>query len=207
MKREQRANFDSVAAFYDRMARLVFGNTLLQAQLHYLGRIPGNGNVLILGGGSGELLEQLLRIKPTGRVCYIDSSASMISLSRARVDSNVQIDFIHGTEDSIPTDQQFDVIITNFYLDLFNDASLHRVIAKCKQHLKSSGLWLASDFVKPKRLADRILLKAMYLFFRVTTSIEAEDLPHWSEALGKEFSERESTYFRKGFVKSSIFQH
>lgn len=206
MNQSKNANFDSVARFYDRLAKLVFGNTLIDAQLHFLNRIPSNGEVLILGGGSGELLEHLLRVQPNCKVCYIDASEKMITLARNRVGSHEGITFIHGTEKSTPQALQVDVVITNFYLDLFTIESLRQVIRTIKAHMKPGGIWLVTDFVKTNRVLDNALLRAMYWFFKITTRIEASDLTDWRAVLRNHFAEPESKSFRKGFVRSSLFR-
>lgn len=198
-------NFDSVASFYDRLSKLVFGNTLLEAQCHFLNTIPPNSTVLILGGGSGELLQRLLDAQPLCRVYYVDASAKMISLTQKRVGDVTNVTFIRGTENDIPAAVRVDVVITNFYLDLFSELTLQRVVEKIKSHLKPEGIWLATDFVKTSRIADKLLLKLMYIFFRVTSGIEASRLPEWEKEMRKYFMETASKYFRGEFVRSVVY--
>src|SRR5688572_27433406 len=117
-------NFDSVASFYDRLSRLIFGNSILHAQTLYLPDIPTGANVLILGGGTGWLLCELLAKKPGCKIWYIEASEKMISLSKeATRDTSHRVTFIHGTEDRIPSGITFHVVITHFYLDLFSAGS------------------------------------------------------------------------------------
>src|SRR5205085_1637603 len=111
--------------------------------------------------------------------------------------------FIHGTEKDIPEGIQFDVIITNFYLDLFSDSNLNPIIKLLRSHLKGKSIWLVSDFVYSNKLWQKILLWIMYRFFRLTCDIDARDLPAWQLLLNahgmKELNTRD---FFKGFIKS-----
>src|SRR5882762_1794152 len=123
-------NFDRIAFLYDRLARLIFGHSIIDAQKHFLKLIPNRAAVLILGGGSGWILKDLLRERPEVYVCYVDASKEMITLAKKGTQSP-RIVFIHGTENDIPK-QQFDIVLTHFYLDLFSAGSLPTVIAKIR---------------------------------------------------------------------------
>ncbi|MEP5106138.1 MAG: methyltransferase type 12, partial [Ekhidna sp.] len=50
-------DFDFVAPIYDRLSKLVFGKSLIKAQAYHLKVIGDKDRVLILGGGTGKLLE------------------------------------------------------------------------------------------------------------------------------------------------------
>src|SRR5688572_7103812 len=103
-------NFDLIANVYDQLARLIFGKELLKAQCYFLNKVSPDADVLILGGGSGELLNILIRQNPTCRIWYIDASFEMIASAKARIGITQRVIFVHGTEDSIPQDQRFDVV-------------------------------------------------------------------------------------------------
>lgn len=199
--------FDAVANTYDFLARLIFGNSLRQSQFHFLSRIPNGSNVLILGGGSGEILMELRRQKPSCKICYVEASEKMMILTKAKVQTANAIQFIHGTERSIPADRTFDAVITNFYLDLFSNTSLTNIIKLIKSSLASNGIWLVSDFVRTNKTWQRILLTTMYKFFRVVAGIEASALPDWTDKLREAgLQESESLTFFKGFIKSAVFR-
>src|SRR5262245_56174420 len=135
MKRAQN-NFDFIAKVYEHLARMIFGNELIKAQCHLLTKIPPNARVLILGGGTGEILDKLVQQNPGCRIWYIDASIEMLEAAKKRASVTENVLFIHGTQDAIPEGQQFDAVITNFYLDLFNGDSLTRVIQTIVLHLR-----------------------------------------------------------------------
>jgi len=197
--------FDKIASMYDGLARLVFGESIRQAQTCFLNDIPPQSKVLILGGGSGWLLTQLLRLKPECEIWYIEASEKMIELAKATVNSN-HIHFIYGTEDSIPTLIQFDVVITAFYLDLFTEKSLGVVVKKIQNKVKPDGIWLVTDFVGNKKWWQNILLGMMYRFFRVLCGIEAVGLPNWNQSLvSQDLVKRKSRFFYRAFIESTVY--
>jgi ubiquinone/menaquinone biosynthesis C-methylase UbiE len=117
-----------------------------------------------------------------------------------------QVRFIPGTEKDIPT-TGFDVVITNFYLDLFSQGILNRMVQRIVRVLKPSGLWMAADFVNTGKWWQVFLLKAMYLFFRRVCNIEALTLPPWGKVLTDAGLRRvERRLFYGGFIESVVFR-
>ncbi len=162
-------------------------------------------SILILGGGSGELLSSLLQKHPAVSVDYIDLSPNMIELTKRKTGNPLSVNFITGTEQNIPS-HAYTVVITNFYLDLFSDKKLNEVIDIIKPRLADNVIWLATDFVSEKTW-HRIFLKVMYVFFKVVTGIEANSLPDWQSALSNaRFREMKSKNFYGGFIKSSVYK-
>jgi tRNA (cmo5U34)-methyltransferase len=200
-------NFDSVAGFYDKLSTLVFGKAMRRAQTAYLHDIPPGSNVLILGGGTGWLLSELSAVNPTCKVWYIDASSKMISLSKEHMlNSTHEIVFIHGTEESIPVGIMFDAVITHFYLDLFPTDSCIVIIRKIRSAIRTSGLWLVSDFINTT-LWHGVMLRMMYGFFKVMCGIEGSSLSPWKNLLEKNgFKEHKSRVFFGGFIKSAVFR-
>jgi SAM-dependent methyltransferase len=126
--------FDRLAPVYKVLARIIFGKTLQHAQEYLLTSVKSGDHILILGGGSGEVLKSLLSQQPHVAVDYIDISAKMIQLARKQTKSASNVNFIIGTEQNIPG-RTYTIVITNFYLDLFSDSTLPHVIQKIKPHL------------------------------------------------------------------------
>jgi tRNA (cmo5U34)-methyltransferase len=200
--------FNRVSAWYDRLARLIFANSIYNAQVTFLCHIAPKSKVLILGGGTGSLLAELLRINSTCEVWYIEASSRMISLAKAQAakSASANVHFINGTQDGIPTNIAFDVVITPFFLDLFSATRLRMVIQNVSAALTPQGLWLATDFVNTGKWQHRLLLKTMYAFFRITAGIEARTLPDWERMLLETGAQlRDSAFFFNGFIKSAVY--
>jgi len=190
------------------LARLVFGATIRDAQLYFLSDIPKGANVLILGGGTGWLLDALLKLNPHCHVWYVEASHRMLERTRKKV--NIQpttiVHFIHGTEEMIPSNVRFNAVITNFYFDLFSRASLQFVIRRILGSLMPDGKVLVSDFTKTNVWKHRLLLTIMYWFFKLVCGIESSHLPDWQAELSNAgLDEFKSKKFYRGFIRSSIY--
>lgn len=197
--------FDVLAPVYDRFARLVYGSAIREAQLFFLRAIPSSADVLILGGGTGWLLAELLKTHPEIKVWYIEASAKMIEQAERKLSEQQKskVKFIYGTEDSIPREVQFHAVITAFYLDLFAPVTLQRVIDTIKTSLAPDSVWLVSDFAGRKIWWQRMLLTLMYVFFRWCCGIEAKQLPPWEQYMRTQgLAVKEEQLFFRGFIKS-----
>ena len=205
MKQERLNGFNGIAPSYDTLARLVFGKSIVEAQTYYLPLLGASKRILILGGGSGWIVEELSK-HTTAEITYVEASSTMINLSRQRKISPIRIHYIHGTEDQIPMNEIFDTVITPFYLDMFTNEKLPDVLLKLHRSLDKNGLWLATDFAQPSAWWQRLLLKVMYYFFRKLCKIEAREFCTWEAALCAVGLEKKDTqFFYRKFIKSIVF--
>jgi ubiquinone/menaquinone biosynthesis C-methylase UbiE len=201
--------FNWIAPHYDAISRLVFGKAIFHSQLWALKSLPPGSAILVLGGGSGEILPALVRMNPSCTVWFVEASSKMLSLAGAvlTAEKKKNITFIHGTEKAIPPHLAFDVVITNFLLDLFPDAEAGILCRELIQKIDPQGLWFVTDFSDDGKWWQRILLWTMYRFFVVTCKIRAVRLPAWEDHLRSVgLIERESKRFYGGFIKSIVYQ-
>lgn len=204
MSRSVAAGFDRLAPMYDALARMVIGSGIRKSQLHYLNYLTATNKLLILGGGTGWILPFILEMNPALQIDYIDVSPKMIALAKGRVmDSRVR--FIVGTEENIP-DTDYDCVITNFYLDLFDDAKLESVVLRIKNSIQPDASWIATDFVSEK-FWHKGLLIVMYQFFRITTGLQTLKPPSWEQGLRMAGGvELEMRKYSRGFIKSTVLR-
>ena len=122
------------------------------------------------------------------------------------VGDDKRITFRLGTEDSIKETNEFDAVLTFFFLDLFSDEKLRSVIAKIKVALKPNAHWLVSDFINTTWW-HAYLLSIMYSFFRISTGLRNKRLPDWTGLLlESNFRVLEHKMFFGNFIKSGLFQ-
>ncbi|MCR5886909.1 class I SAM-dependent methyltransferase [Hymenobacter sp. J193] len=177
------SGFDRVAAFYDPLARLVFGRSLQRAQLRALAHLPsGAPHVLIIGGGTGWVLPELLRRCPGARVLYLEASGQMLQRAQATLHQHCpahlsQVQFRVGTEAALQPQEQFDAVLTFFFLDLFDLPRLRPLLARLHQARRAGSPWLLADFAPPRTWWQRGMLRLMYWFFGLTTGISGRQLP------------------------------
>jgi ubiquinone/menaquinone biosynthesis C-methylase UbiE len=201
--------YNKVAWFYDGLCSLVFGSAVKQSQIDLLPFIEANTSILIIGGGTGWILEEIAKLHPSGlQISYVDISSEMIKRSEKRKTGANVIEFIEASIESFPlTDKTYDVIFTPFLLDGFSQLTYHKVFKKLDAALKTNGRWLYADFQlsKASSTKQKLVLKFMYLFFRSTCKIEAVQLPFVDNdfAAYKVLSKR--TY-AKDFIISQAFQ-
>lgn len=183
------SSFNAISPVYDALAFVVFGRKLQQAQLVWLGQIPAHATVLIVGGGTGWLLEQVLRRCQPQRVVYLEASEKMVARASRRIIRRAvpgSVDFRTGDETALKPDERFDVILTPFVLDLFTEQTLRsQFIPRLRNVLKPAGLWFATDFVQTRVWWQNILLWIMIRFFRITAGMEAQQLADWQQVLAE----------------------
>jgi tRNA (cmo5U34)-methyltransferase len=201
--------FNKIAGVYDVLTRTAFGKSLYEAQIFFLSSIPRSSKVLILGGGTGWLLRALLDVNPSCHVWYIEASSSMIELARKKISEaqGHQVHFIHGTENDIPDGMMYDAVVTHFFLDLFPVSLLDGVIGKILEHIRPEAVWLVSDFVYRDKWWQKVMLWLMYLFFRLTCSIDARQLPLWEQRLALHgLDEVKTEPFFGSFIRSIVLR-
>ncbi|WP_045689017.1 class I SAM-dependent methyltransferase [Hymenobacter sp. AT01-02] len=185
------SGFDVVAAFYDPLARLVYGRALQRAQEAALTALPkGAPQVLVIGGGTGWVLGEILKRRPEARIVYLEASPRMIARSQEFLRSQAptryaQVEFRLGTEAALQTTEQFDAIITFFFLDLFEPGRLRLLTSRLYAARHRAAPWLVADFGVPRTWWHRVLLATMYWFFGLTTGISARQRPPIEAALGQ----------------------
>ncbi len=198
--------FNWIARHYDNLVALVFGDTLHRAQMNFVHRIDSASEILILGGGTGKFLADLLSQKPFLKVTYIEASSEMLQLATKKVGPTYNVNFIHGTQEDIP-DRVYDVVITNFFLDLFSEQALQSIVPEISKRIRVNGQWFIADFQKPSTWRHRILLAMMFFFFRASGSIDVRNLSEWSNLVQKaEFAREEKYSYCSGFVSTEVFR-
>jgi len=172
------SNYDNSASFYDKLSRIVYGKALITSQVYLLQFIPANSSVLIAGGGTGWILEEIAKIHPSGlTITYVEISAKMTALARQRNYGDNKLNFINKPIEEVEDTTTYGVIITPFLFDNFTDGTIEHVFAHMHERLKPEGIWLCTDFQLTGKLWQGILLKSMYYFFRILCGIETTTMP------------------------------
>lgn len=176
------ANYNNAARFYDGLSRVVYGKALVEAQVYLLRYIAPNSNILIVGGGTGWILEEIALIHPSGlHITYVEASDKMLALSQQRKVGNNQVIYINEAIENVTGLNNFDVIITPFLFDNFTPEKLETVFAHLHPLLKPKGLWLNTDFQLTGQWWQNVLLKSMLLFFKVLCGVESSKLPDFEK--------------------------
>ena len=202
------ANYNNAARFYDRLSRVIYGKSLVEAQVYLLKHIKSNSTILIIGGGTGWILEKIAQIHPSGlEVTYVEVSDQMMSLSQKRNVGNNRVIYINDAIEKVNRLPDFDVIITPFFFDNFTPAKLEAVFAHIHPLLKINGLWLNTDFQLTGKWWQNMLLKSMLLFFRVLCGVESTKLPDFEKLFEQyDYKVADSKTFFGEFVESRVYR-
>ena len=206
MNRRLANGYDFISSFYDDIAGLIFGKSLFDAQTFFFSEIPDGGNVLILGGGSGWILPILFQQKPDINICYIDVSGKMLELAKKRTYPGGRVQFIQGTEESIPEDLQFDSVILNFYVDGFSPAQLPSRLMLINASMKKNATWLVTDFMPTHQLRHQFIVWLTHVFFRILIKHPNKRLAEWWKVFEQTgFVVKKERSWTDGLIKSLIY--
>jgi ubiquinone/menaquinone biosynthesis C-methylase UbiE len=208
-------SFDQLAPHYRWMEWLLAGDKLQRCRTACLDFIPAPEHALLLGEGNGRFLTALLQKHPDVRVTCLDASARMLDCTRKHLEkvgvNAVSVHWIHADIfEWQPASRNFDLIVTNFFLDCFSSGQVER-ISRRLAHVSAPGArWLLADFCEPPsgfaKWRARFVLAVMYLFFRVMTRIPATKLaPPDSALLQTGFRLRERKTFEWGLLHADLW--
>jgi len=204
-------NYDPLARYYDFLSRLVYGRTQVDAQVQMLDQVRPGDKLLIVGGGTGWILETLAALYPNGlQITYVEPSKVMIRLARRRKRGGHTISFVQLPIEQYVTDERFDCILTGFLFDNFSQERTEATVRSLDKVLVVGGHWLNADFYyTPKRGTwwQWLLLRSMYWIVGGIVRVEAHKLPDMEACFGAVGYEvvRRTSYFR-GFIQGVIYR-
>ena len=173
-----KSDYNNAAWFYDTLARIIFGKAINKSQTYFLKLINPGSSILIVGGGTGWILNEITQLQSNGlEIVYVEKSLKMIRAASQRLTGLNKVIFIHEAVENSVFNKSFDIVITSFLFDSFSNSTINIVFQKLAVKLKPGGLWLYSDFIKPNKLWHKLLINSMYAFFKVVCKIEAGNLP------------------------------
>jgi len=210
-------SFDLLAPHYRWMECLLAGEKLQRCRTAFVQAIPRPQRVLMLGEGNGRCLVELLRAYPEAHFTCVDASQRMLDRARVRVQArglgDERIQFVHadvaGWQATPP--EQFDLLVTHFFLDCFRADQLARIIPCLAASAAPGAHWLLADFREPAsgvaRWRARGILRAMYFFFQRDTGLPASRLTPPDAFLQRSgFALRERTLSEWGLLHSDLWQ-
>lgn len=203
-------NYDLIAGFYDTLSGIVFRGKILCAQQHYLSLIKTNNRVLIIGGGTGQVLENFNYIGFPLTIDFVEPSGRMIKKARQRQSKldRLNLNFIQEKFENIKFEKKYDFVCCFFFLDLFDEPGLKEVVQKVETIMTDTGYLLVSDFQVKKNIWWQKWLSAiMHSFFKLTTKLESKSLKDINghlTALG--FRRTEIAEFFYEFIFSAVYK-
>ena len=170
--------YNKIAYLYASLSRIVFGNSLSKIQEDLIRYLPKEGKLLILGGGNGKILPHIYQHAPHLSIDYVEASSTMIQLAKKAKPKDQKIIFHH--KDVRDYNQKHDYIFAGFFLDLFDEKEIEKLILKLENKNRETT-WYIADFQLNKRTEYRLFrniqLKLTILFFKLTTQHITNHLP------------------------------
>jgi ubiquinone/menaquinone biosynthesis C-methylase UbiE len=214
--RPQTADFDLLAPHYRWMEWLLAGPKLHRCRTAFIPSIPAPRNVLLLGEGNGRFLAELLPLHPTAQFTCLDASAKMLHHARARLQrlglDTANVRFVHADILDWPApDDQFDLIVTHFFLDCFPARQLDQLLPRITALAAPDARWLLADFRQPDsgwtRWRAHLIIRSMYLFFQCATRLPAADLEPVDPLLARHgFALRQRRLHEWGLLHTDLWQ-
>jgi ubiquinone/menaquinone biosynthesis C-methylase UbiE len=191
MKREHTADFDQIARVYRWMEYIAFGRALERCRNHFLPQLRGCRGALVLGDGDGRFLAALLAANSELHADAVDISAAMLRLLRRRTHTQAPKAAEHLRVHNVNAlrftpDGAYDLIVTHFFLDCLTQSELEILVRRVAPHLLPGALWVVSDFRIPAGAMHwpaRVLVRGLYLAFRILTGLRATALPDHAAVL------------------------
>jgi len=205
-------NCDPIARWYRFMEYGAFGRALERRRFAFLTESATAKRVLMLGEGDGRFLKAFLQSNQDATVDYVDASEKMLSLAKHRAgDDGHRVAFHHANALAwSPPRGDYDLIVTHFFLDCFNEVELAELVPRIAAH-GSAATWIVSDFHQPKAgfaaLHAASWLRLLYLFFRFTTGLRTKSLADYRTALHNSgFRLQRSAEVQAGLLISELWK-
>lgn len=198
-------DFNGIAKIYDQLGLLVFFDRLHLAQLPFLDQIKPNEQILILGGGTGKILENLEVLNLNLKIDFVEPSLTMLTQAKSRNANHVNFhplkfeDFSEG--------QQYDWVFCGFFLDLFPEQILRNNLNRIKFLMKPTAKLQVVDFqIIDDSWWQRTMSILMHSFFRVFADLQNDRLLNIRQVIrSASFEPTSSKTFFAGFIFSELF--
>jgi ubiquinone/menaquinone biosynthesis C-methylase UbiE len=207
--------FDRLAPWYRAVEFLAFGRDLERARFHFLPRIAGATEILLLGEGDGRCAARLAALAPQARITCVDSSPGMIRQAQARLAGHPAGDRVAFVCADVfafePGARRFDAVATLFFLDCFTPAEVATLAARVGSFLTPGAPWVFADFQLPPagwaRRRARAWLAFLYAFFRWETSLRVAALPPSEEILAAQGWTRSGCRdYQHGLLRTAVYE-
>ena len=202
-------NYDLIASWYDCLSRMVFLKSQVNAQKEQLSFIKNHQKILIIGGGTGWILEEIAKTHQNLQITFVEISANMIQLAKQKKCDKNQVTFVNLPIENFTDEESYDVIITAFLFDNFARNRAEMVFEKLHHRLKEKGLWLFSDFSNQHTTKrwQFMFLKTMYFFFKKIAQVEAKELVDmYPYFIKKNYSVLQKKQYYGSFIDAIVFE-
>ena len=156
-------NYDAIASCYDTLSSLYSLGQIRACKRSQLKELLPGLRVLYTGAGGGE--DAALAARLGAKVTVIDLSPRMVALAERRFRTEGlegRLEVICGDVLEHAREGHYDVVVSNFFLNVFAPGVMEEVLHHLARQLRPGGRLLIADFAPP---AGNPLLKAAQRFY------------------------------------------
>ncbi len=184
-------NCDFIAPWYRWLEYLTFGPALQRRRIEYIDDVAGARNVLILGDGDGRFTAEFLKRNPDAFVDSIDVSQVMVRLAQRRIRksklNSKRVRFFIADALNAHLSGSYDLVVSHYFLDCLTTDEVETLVERVSHVTSPGARWLVSEFRVPKRgfrrAAALLVIKALYVGFRMLTKLRSNRLPAYAVPL------------------------
>ncbi|MCO6461590.1 MAG: class I SAM-dependent methyltransferase [Saprospiraceae bacterium] len=204
-------NYNRIARTYDFLSRIVFWGAQQKIQKGLIKWLKNGDNILIVGGGSGWILEEIAKLNLAKiKITYVEESSKMIQLTRRRQFQTSHVEIIQADIFELKIREKFDVIFTPFLFDHFNKEESQYLFEKLNKCANKSALWINTDFSLNSGAGKwwkKIYMAIIYIFFKWAIHIKNSELTELDPIIIKKgYSKLFEKYTYMNFIHGSIWQ-
>jgi len=156
-------SYDRLAKLYDTAAHLYSGGQIRALKASQIGELQPGQRILYAGVGDGE--DAVLAAGRQVTLTLLDLSPGMLERATRKfqaVDAS-SIEIVCGDVMTHERPGHYDIVVANFFLNVFTEPMMEAVLAHLAAMLKPGGKLLIGDFAYPRgRLTMRAMQRGYY---------------------------------------------
>ena len=199
-------NYNFIAPYYHSISQLIFLNQQHRSHFPILKFLKAGDKIFWVGGGAGKFISELEKLNFNLEITYVDFSSKMIDLARKQSTKNIKINFIISDIFDFETSEEYDVIMTTFLFDHFQQKKAEELFMKLNNFMNTGGIWFYVDFTQNQKGWQKMLTKLMLQFFRIIIGLDISRLPKMNLLFDKDYHVINQQQFFKKYIESSIYK-
>jgi demethylmenaquinone methyltransferase/2-methoxy-6-polyprenyl-1,4-benzoquinol methylase len=157
-------NYDRIAWLYDTLATVYSGGKIRALKLAQIDELKPSDRILYAGAGSGD--DAVLAAQMGAAVTVLDISPRMLDQAARKARAaglGASVEIICSDVLKHERLAYYDVVVANFFLNIFSEQDMLAVLARLAATLRPGGRLLIGDFSFPSgNFATRLIQRAYY---------------------------------------------
>lgn len=155
--------------------------------------IKNNMNILDAGTGTGKILKRIAKLNPDGFNAGIDLSPDMLKIARKNLQkTGADFELSEASVYELPfPDRKFDLIFTNYVLDLLPEEDFEKILNEFKRVLKTQGTLFLSTMTFGRNHITRFWDMMARKFPSLLTGCRPVSLGNYLKKSGFEITRKE----------------